>query len=90
MNEQQILDNAPDGATHVDDGFGYWILSEDQNVKSQAWIDGRKGFRSLSIDGFSFRKLSCIQTIVEQQKRIEQLEKMIDRCLGFDYLEREL
>ena len=77
MNGQQILDNAPEGSTHVDDDFGYWILSEDQNIKSQAWIDRRKGFRSLSIDGFSFRQLSDIQTIVDQQKRIAELEKAL-------------
>ena len=37
-----------------------------------------------------YRSLSDIKTIVEQQKRIEQLEKMIDRCLGFEDLERDL
>lgn len=71
MNNEEILANAPEGATHVDDDFGYWILSEDQNIKSQAWIDTRKGFRALSTDGFSFRSLADIERILELENYID-------------------
>lgn len=65
MNDlQKIIDEAPKGATHVDDENGYWILSANQNIKDQCYI-GNKGFRDLSTFGFAFRDLSDLRRIVE-------------------------
>jgi len=102
MNEQYILDNAPEGATHYlvnqyDFTEGYFKLTEDLDVLVDA---GKEGWRAVSIDvpingNYEVRSIADIQTIVEQQKRIAGLEKMIDRCvfgvrLGFEDLERDL
>ena len=68
MNEQEILDKAPEGN----------YKSVIVNVNAITW--GPEEYRSLS----------DIRTIVEQQKRIAGLEKMIDLRLGFEDLERNV
>lgn len=100
MNEQQILDNAPEGAK----GYGliqnkgdtpFYCDGIDLAVSIILWLENDGGFweeydvDTVCIYGLSeFRSLSDI-------KRIAQLEKMIDRCvfgvrLGFEDLERDL
>lgn len=97
MNNKQILDNAPEGATHVDDVDEFWILSDDQNIKSQSYIKG-KGFRSLSIDGFSFRSLDDIREIEslrEQLKTAKEKNYTLTKTYNnlfdsYQYLEDEM
>jgi hypothetical protein len=36
MNNQEILDNAPDGATHFDGSY-YYIVNEDAHKSSEIW-----------------------------------------------------
>jgi len=91
MNDRQILDNAPEGATHIEilAPTNVYYLKKYKNGMGYDIFLSNKWVISMSVISYA-RSLSDIKTIVEQQKRIEQLEKMIDRCLGFDYLEREL
>jgi len=98
MNEQQILDNAPEGATHYlvnqyNFTKGYFKLTENCDVL--AYAGKEEGWRVINIDvslngNYEVRSISDIQTIVDQQKRITQLEKMIELGLGFENLERDL
>lgn len=66
---KQILDNAPEGATHVDTENGYLQFDEfgdSHNVDGQRYL----------VDVFDLpntRKLSDIKTIVEQQEEINRL-----------------
>ena len=68
----KIVDEAPEGATHVDDENGYWILSANQNIKDQCYMDN-KGFRDLSTFGFAFRDLSDLRRIVELESQNAEL-----------------
>ena len=38
MKNQQILDNAPEGATHVDNEGDYWLMHPDNSVET--FMDG--------------------------------------------------
>ena len=88
MNEQHILDNAPEGATHYAEGMHYLALN-----KSKKWMrhdpNGIGGYCWFEADSYklsymrSFRSLSDI-------KRIAELEKMVELGLGFEDLERDL
>jgi hypothetical protein len=71
VNNQDILKNAPEGATHVDDVSEYWILTDSPKNTSMAWIKG-KGWRPmLDINGYFFRSL-------DDMRKIEELKSNID------------
>ena len=78
MTEQEILDGAPEGATHIDHVFDYWTLSEDKNLKSQVWLPLKTKTISSSSNRVCFRSLSDIQTIVDQQKQIDHLFEQVN------------
>ncbi|QDP52386.1 MAG: hypothetical protein Unbinned96contig1001_3 [Prokaryotic dsDNA virus sp.] len=86
MNNQEILKNAPEGATHVDDENGYWILSANQNIKDQCYMDN-KGFRDLSTFGFAFRDLSDLRRIVELESQNAELLEVVNAVahIGVDF-----
>jgi hypothetical protein len=65
-NEQEILDNAPEGATHVD---GSLLYTDKKGVCSS-----QSGY---SVDVSSVRSLADIKANIEKDKRIAELEKSI-------------
>jgi hypothetical protein len=80
MTEQNILDSAPKGATHYDEVYlkqranttwMYWDLSYGWNMLKKSGINHYENLRSLS----------DIRKIVEQQARIDELEKVCDSML---------
>ena len=86
MNEQEILDNAPEGATHYlvnqyDFTEGYFKLTEDCDVLVDAGEE--EGWRVVSIDvtlngNYEVRSVVDVKTIVEQQKRIDDLHSELE------------
>ena len=77
MNNKQILDNAPEGATHWDRLQYYRIRFADSlniawdvfNQVTGKWFDA--GDRLTDV--YKIRALSDIRTIIEQQERINEL-----------------
>lgn len=81
---QRILEGAPkDGkATHVADDGGYWVLTANQNIKDELYIDG-KGYRALSTWGFSFRALADIKNLNAQYEQLLVLKSALCAVLGW-------
>ena len=67
MSNQEILDNAPEGATHVDNFELYWMIQDRDSFNWQGQVNG---WLSMSSDTDEFRSLEDI-------KRIAELEKII-------------
>ncbi len=65
MNNQEIIDNAPGGATHVDSLDLYWNI-EDRDALY--WQGKRKSWLSLSSDTEELRLLADIKRIVELEE----------------------
>ena len=86
MTDQKILDNAPEGATHIDHLFSYWLVKD-----RDAFNWHGTGWQLISSDAEDFRSLADIKRIAElegfnvglaeescaQQKRIAELEKAL-------------
>lgn len=71
MNNQEILDNAPEGATHIDFNNHYW-----HNSSAGYWLICGDGSRDCeNMIGNHIRKISDIQALVDKNKRIAELEK---------------
>lgn len=79
MNEQEILDNAPEGATSYSaKQKQYW----DWPKRTVKPFDSGH----LDIDyPDDLRTIADLQTIVEQQKRIVELELFLDRILEIEH-----
>jgi hypothetical protein len=81
MNDQKIIDNAPEGATHYlvnqyDFTEGYFKLTEDCDVL----VDGSEGWQEVDIDvsingNYEVRNLADIKELVELRKANAELMK---------------
>ena len=74
-NEQlrEIINNAPEGATHVDDVNEYWSLTTDQN---KTWVKNR-GWIVLNANGYSFRSLADLREILALREQNEKLTEWV-------------
>ncbi len=63
MSNQEILDNAPDGATHIDDDELYWMIRDRDSFNWQ-----RKIWLSFSSDKEVFRSIADIKRIAELEE----------------------
>ena len=65
MTDQKIINNAPEGATHVDNDGDYWLISSQD--KPQAYFYGSWSYCEPRED---IRSLTDIQRIVELEKEV--------------------
>mgnify|MGYP003636733791 CR=1 FL=1 len=79
MNDQEILDNAPEGATNADNDGGYWLISSQD--KPQAYLYGswsycepREGIRSLA----DIRRIAELE--LSRKELIEEFAEA--ECMG--------
>lgn len=70
---QSIVDNAPEGATHVSNNGVYYKKSENQALGALFWWRRGEEWIETKIDHLT-RSLSDIKTIIEQQEEIERLK----------------
>lgn len=63
---QEILDNAPEGATHVDDEDGYL---KTRKSEFWDWVDGEWDYLNTCVE--DIRSLADIERIVELEKELE-------------------
>ena len=84
MNNQQILDNAPEGATHIDgehdfckEGYFYWCTRRNYGDHPEAWIP----------DEFIVgnRSLADIRRIVELEKALATSFEFLSTSQTADY-----
>ena len=87
MTDQEILDNAPEGATNADNGGGYWLISSQD--KPQAYFYGdwsycepREDVRSIEDIRriIELEKDRDIRDLEQQAKSLEDLHKLVDKC----------
>jgi hypothetical protein len=78
VNNQEILDNAPDGATHVDSESDYYKINENvtEVMLNSLWFNAEDALM-LPDD---IRSLSDIKRIVELEKTEPLLQKVLDCC----------
>jgi hypothetical protein len=69
MNNQEIIDNAPECATHIDQLYLYWMV---QDRDAFNWHG--TGWQLISSDAEDFRSLSDIKRIVELEKENAELK----------------
>ena len=96
MNNQQILDNAPEGATH----FIQQILSVvyfkfDTHFIPLHWCNHKKGWRKCQFFEFNkFRLLADIKRIAELENHIQSLkvinEYIDERCPDMKVVRSEI
>lgn len=77
MEDEDILANAPENATHVDAAENYYV----NDVCDWELIDARKGnaliYQDISISNFeSMHSLSDIRELVELRKEVERIEEL--------------
>lgn len=70
MINQDILGNAPEGATHVDDEGDYWLMHPENSTET--FMDGDWLYCNPQEP---LRSLSDIQTIIDLRAENAQLEK---------------
>ena len=66
MNNQKILDNAPEGATHVDNEGDYWLMHPDN--ATETFMDGEWVYCNMQEP---IRSLADIKRIAELEKELE-------------------
>tara|TARA_Y100000310_G_C20689941_1_gene821576 strand:+ start:3352 stop:3810 length:459 start_codon:yes stop_codon:yes gene_type:complete len=79
MTDQEILDNAPEGATHYAPKLHYiarnkngdWMRYDPNGIGGYCWFEANDYYLSYADD---YRSLSDIRQLVEKNKRIEALE----------------
>ena len=77
MNNQEILDNAPDGATHWDGDY-FYICKDNANKSSEIWSVlkfnewAKTGDLKIS-DLIEMRSLSDIKRIAELEERLQNI-----------------
>ena len=82
MNNQEILDNAPEGATHVDNFELYWMIQDRDSFNWQGQVNG---WLSMSSDTDEFRSLEDIKRIAELEEQLTQVEDtFICHWVNFD------
>lgn len=69
MTNEEILANAPDGATHVDEEGFFWILEFNRRV-----CFGTTSERKVT-NSYVYRSLSDIRRIVELEKANSKLNR---------------
>lgn len=79
MTDQEIIDNAPEGVTHIDAECDYWRFPE-----SEVWCDVHLSW--IYEYGIEMRSLSDIKALIEKDKRIEELEDEIEN-MGYYIME---
>lgn len=66
MNNQEIIDNAPEGATHFDTEYGfYWMMDRE---RSQAFSHSANKFEWDTLSSDFLRSLEDIKRIAELEK----------------------
>ena len=65
MNNQKILDNAPEGATHVDNEGDYWLMHPDN--ATETFMDGEWVYCNMQEP---IRSLADIKRITELEKEL--------------------
>lgn len=86
MNNQQILDGAPEGATHYSDSYREYLKV---NAVRKSFLSKEKDgewYRSLVHE--DFRSLSDIQALADKDKRIAELERnnLEQQAKGIDWV----
>jgi hypothetical protein len=77
MNDKDILVNAPEGATHVDNEGDYWLMQPDNSVET--FMDGEWLYCNPQEP---LRSLADIKRIVELEKENTKLKKIVDNHSG--------
>ena len=73
MNKQEIIDNAPEGATHWDIEYGfYWRMDKHS---SQAFSPSANKFEEEKLSSDFLRSLADIKRIVELEKLLKLIKK---------------
>jgi hypothetical protein len=91
MNNQEILTNAPDGATHVENLTDYkklyYYRRAYKNYSNKYMYDVYQQSNWYQSDKLSgdFQSLADIITIIEQADRIAEIEALCSECA--DYLD---
>ena len=80
MNDQQILDNAPNGATHIDSDYDYWIMSKSQQSQ---FFDGEWNYCEPQEP---LRCLIAIQRIAELEEALATSFEFISSSGTAEYL----
>lgn len=75
MNSQEILDNAPEGATHVSDNGVYYRYDSDF-ISTAYWARGKEWHENNTIAHLCSSLLDIAQ-IAGQDRRIAELEDYI-------------
>lgn len=72
MNDQQILDNAPKGATNIDSDYDYWLMSKNDRPEI---FDSKSGewFLGSFYDVLLMRSLTDIKRIAELDATIDAM-----------------
>jgi hypothetical protein len=73
MNNQEIIDNAPECATHVDHLYLYWMVQDRDAFNWQG-----TGWQLISSDAEDFRSLADIKRIVELEDLVEAYREAFD------------
>ena len=85
MNNQEILDNAPDGANEIDDTGRYWIYKGDGDYL--LW-DGKEWIENWS--PLHTRSLADIREMIQDKERIAELEQKLKPSLYWDASNTEI
>tara|TARA_R110000772_G_C13165592_1_gene426458 strand:- start:289 stop:825 length:537 start_codon:yes stop_codon:yes gene_type:complete len=73
MNNQEIIDNAPEGATHFDTEYGfYWMMDRE---RSQAFSHSANKFEWDTLSSDFLRSLEDIKRIAELEKERDMLKE---------------
>jgi hypothetical protein len=80
MNDQEILDNAPECATHVDHLYLYWMVQDRDAFNWQG-----TGWQLISSDAEDFRSLADIKRIVELESIMFDLLSLSSFAMSFPF-----
>jgi hypothetical protein len=73
MNNQEIIANAPKGATHIDHLFSYWLVKDRDAFQ---WHGGWWGL--ISSDAEDFRSLADVKRIIELEDLVQSYREAHD------------
>jgi hypothetical protein len=81
MNNQEIIDNAPECATHVDHLYLYWMVQDRDAFNWQG-----TGWQLISSDAEDFRSLADIKRIVELEDLLKKFRPCDEDGDGWDFV----
>jgi hypothetical protein len=73
MNNREIIDNAPDGATHISEDYGLIYLRADPDAYVSSYSNSRWGDNDVRTELLHFHTVRSLADI----KRILELEDLV-------------